>query len=84
MKADIGDQFVVESPVEGMPARDGEVVGLRHEDGRPPYDVRWSDTGRVDLFFPGPDAHVRPHERAGGRHTARPAAESPPVRAEGV
>ena len=29
---------------------------MRHEDGSPPYVVRWSDTGDQALFFPGPDA----------------------------
>ncbi|MFR9676927.1 DUF1918 domain-containing protein [Streptomyces sp. TR06-5] len=59
MKASVGDQLVVESPKEGTAPRDGEVVGLHHDDGSPPYDVRWSDTGRTTLVFPGPDAHVR-------------------------
>ncbi|MFD9517029.1 DUF1918 domain-containing protein [Streptomyces sp. NPDC059979] len=25
--------------------------------------MRWSDTGRTTVFFPGPDAHVRAHVR---------------------
>ncbi|MFJ2058268.1 DUF1918 domain-containing protein [Streptomyces sp. NPDC087908] len=40
-------------------------VGLHHEDGTPPFDVRWSDTGRVTLLLPGPDArvqHLPPHD----------------------
>ncbi|MFD8141534.1 DUF1918 domain-containing protein [Streptomyces sp. NPDC059708] len=59
MHAELGDQIVVGGPVVGRPGRDGEVVALHHEDGTPPYDVRWSDTGRTTVFFPGPDAHVR-------------------------
>lgn len=51
--------MVVGGPTVGKPGRDGEVVGLHHDDGTPPYDIRWSDTGRVTLYFPGPDAHVR-------------------------
>ncbi|GAA2635499.1 hypothetical protein GCM10010425_41500 [Streptomyces spororaveus] len=43
----------------GSPGRDGEVIALHHDDGTPPYAVRWSDTGRTTVFFPGPDAHVR-------------------------
>ncbi|WP_262387030.1 DUF1918 domain-containing protein [Streptomyces sp. TRM49041] len=66
MHAVLGDQILVDGPVVGVPRRDGEVVGLRHADGTPPYDVRWSDTGRVSLFFPGPDAHVR--HLTGTRH----------------
>ncbi|MFI5771499.1 pyridoxamine 5'-phosphate oxidase family protein [Streptomyces sp. NPDC051658] len=59
MRAHLGDQLVVESPATGAGRRDGEIVGLHHEDGTPPYDVHWSDTGQVTLVFPGPDAHVR-------------------------
>ncbi|MET9881841.1 DUF1918 domain-containing protein [Streptomyces sp. NPDC006430] len=55
----VGDEIVVDGPTVGKHGRDGEVVGLRHADGTPPYEVRWSDTGRTTLYFPGPDAHVR-------------------------
>ncbi|WP_030227266.1 pyridoxamine 5'-phosphate oxidase family protein [Streptomyces sp. NRRL WC-3626] len=58
MRAHLGDQLVVGSPATGGTRRDGEIVGLHHEDGTPPYDVRWSDTLDVTLVFPGPDAHV--------------------------
>ncbi|MFD7402336.1 pyridoxamine 5'-phosphate oxidase family protein [Streptomyces sp. NPDC059866] len=59
MRAHLGDQLVIESPTTGATRRDGEIVGLHHADGTPPYDVRWSDTHEVTLVFPGPDAHVR-------------------------
>ncbi|MDF3301506.1 pyridoxamine 5'-phosphate oxidase family protein [Streptomyces tropicalis] len=58
MHAHKGDRLVVESAVTGTSRRDGEIVGLHHDDGTPPYDVRWSDTGEITLVFPGPDAHV--------------------------
>ncbi|CAL9373549.1 DUF1918 domain-containing protein [Streptomyces sp. enrichment culture] len=58
MRAHLGDHLVIESPTTGATRRDGEIVGLHHEDGTPPYDVRWSDTHEVTLVFPGPDAHV--------------------------
>jgi len=58
MRAHLGDQLVIEGPTTGAARRDGEIVGLRHEDGTPPYDVRWSDTDEVTLVFPGPDAHI--------------------------
>ncbi|RLU89201.1 DNA-binding protein [Streptomyces griseocarneus] len=58
MRAHLGDHLVVESPTTGATKRDGEIVGLHHADGTPPYDVRWSDDGRVTLVYPGPDAHV--------------------------
>lgn len=64
MRAHLGDQLVIETPATGAARRDGEIVGLHHDDGTPPYDVRWSDTDQVTLVFPGPDAHVRHLERA--------------------
>ncbi|MGW2515693.1 DUF1918 domain-containing protein [Streptomyces sp. NPDC001617] len=59
MRAHLGDQLVIERTTTGAVKRDGEIVRLHHEDGTPPYDVRWSDTDEVTLVFPGPDAHIR-------------------------
>ncbi|CAM5573683.1 pyridoxamine 5'-phosphate oxidase family protein [Streptomyces aurantiogriseus] len=72
MRAQLGDQLVVESPTTGATRRDGEIVGLHHADGTPPYDVRWSDTDDVTLVFPGPDAHVRHVEHGPGSPHERP------------
>lgn len=77
MRAHLGDQLVIESPATGAARRDGEIVGLHHEDGTPPYDVRWSDTDEVTLVFPGPDAHVR-HPDHGPPGTDRSEAEPAP------
>ncbi|MET8509240.1 DUF1918 domain-containing protein [Streptomyces sp. NPDC004787] len=52
--ARVGDRLIVGGSTVGDEGRDGEVVGLHHADGTPPFDVRWSDTGRVTLVFPGP------------------------------
>ncbi|SEE72568.1 hypothetical protein SAMN05428938_8339 [Streptomyces sp. KS_5] len=70
MRAHLGDQLVIESPAAGVTRRDGEIVGLHHADGTPPYDVRWSDTDAVTLVSPGPDAHIRrvEHGRPGTAH----------------
>ncbi|MFF7966566.1 pyridoxamine 5'-phosphate oxidase family protein [Streptomyces sp. NPDC007903] len=65
MRAHLGDQLVIETPATGAARREGEIVGLHHEDGTPPYDVRWSDTDEVTLVFPGPDAHVLHFEHGG-------------------
>ncbi|MEU5282206.1 DUF1918 domain-containing protein [Streptomyces asoensis] len=65
MRAHLGDQLVVENTTTSGTRRDGEIVGLRHDDGTPPYDVRWSDTDEVTLVFPGPDAHIRHLEHLG-------------------
>ncbi|MFF3929915.1 DUF1918 domain-containing protein [Streptomyces hirsutus] len=70
MRAHLGDQLVIESTTADGPRRDGEIIGLHHEDGTPPYDVRWSDTGETTLVFPGPDAHIR-HLEHGHPGTAR-------------
>jgi hypothetical protein len=62
MFAAVGDRIVVLGVHEGVPVRDGEIIEVRHEDGSPPYVVRWSDNGHESLFFPGPDAHVQHFE----------------------
>ncbi|WP_443065649.1 DUF1918 domain-containing protein [Streptomyces sp. NBC_00557] len=36
MRAHLGDQLVIESPATGAARRDGEIVGLHHDDGTPP------------------------------------------------
>ena len=58
MYARVGDRIVIRATHLGGPIRDAEVIEVEHEDGRPPYRVRWSDTGKESLFFPGPDAYV--------------------------
>jgi Domain of unknown function (DUF1918) len=60
-----GDRIVIRGDHRGRPLRDGEVIGVERPDGSPPYRVRWSDTGHVSLFFPGPDAHI---DRAGPQY----------------
>lgn len=58
MRAAQGDRIVVPGPRVDTPDRDGEIVAVPHEDGSPPYEVRWSDTGHVGLYFPGPGVTV--------------------------
>jgi hypothetical protein len=55
------------------PVREGQIVGVPHPDGSPPYVVRWIDTGRSSVVFPGPDSTVldhAPHVVAPTRTTA--------------
>lgn len=68
MYAAVGDRLLVKGRILGDPGRDGEILEVSHPDGTPPYLVRWADTGRTSLFFPGPDATVHhfPHERPSG------------------
>jgi hypothetical protein len=73
MKASVGDRLVLASSVVDGTVRDGVIVAVRHDDGSPPYTVRWSDTGEETLVWPGPDAHVE-HGAAG---TPAPAGDRP-------
>lgn len=60
MNATAGDQLVIMSARLDRPVRDGKILETHGpQGGEPPYLVRWSDTGRVTLVFPGPDARVR-------------------------
>ncbi|SFR03097.1 protein of unknown function [Lentzea waywayandensis] len=52
MKAKRGDWLVDPG------GRRGRITAVKHEDGRPPYLVRWLDTEHETLVFPGPDTHV--------------------------
>ena len=62
LRASVGDRLVIRS-LHG-PARDAEILDVRHPDGTPPYRVRWSDTGHEALVYPGADASVQhfPHD----------------------
>ncbi|MEU4223116.1 DUF1918 domain-containing protein [Nonomuraea sp. NPDC026600] len=60
MKAAVGDRLVIESAHLGEARRIGVIVALHHDDGSPPYDVRWLDEKHETLVYPGPDAHVEP------------------------
>jgi hypothetical protein len=66
MHARPGDRIVIRSHTTGGPVRDAEVLEVEHEDGSPPYVVRWSDSGHEALFFPGPDAYVAHESDAPG------------------
>jgi hypothetical protein len=73
MHAFIGDRIVVRSTQLGGPGRDGEILEVERPNGRPPYRVRWSDTGHVRLFFPGVDAYVARRDRSHRPEHAVPA-----------
>lgn len=70
-----GDRIIVQAGSVGAHARDGEVLEARGPGGAPPYLVRWSDTGRVSLLFPGPDTVV---------HDGSSRGASAPLREEGL
>ncbi len=60
MKARVGDGIVIDGHQVGEPKRTGEIVEVRGEDGAPPYRVKWDDSGRTTLLFPGFDCHIEP------------------------
>jgi len=68
MFAAVGDRLVIRGQHLDQPVKDGLILEVRHGDGTPPYLVRWEDTGRESLVFPGPDAVVQhfTHESATG------------------
>lgn len=53
-----GDRLVIAPHRQGERPRDAEVLEVRGADGGPPYLVRWQDTGRVSLHYPGSDSAV--------------------------
>jgi CBS domain-containing protein len=53
-----GDRLVIAPHHQGELPRDAEVLEARGQDGGPPYLVRWEDSGRVSLHYPGSDAAV--------------------------
>jgi hypothetical protein len=63
MHAQVGDRIVIRSTHVDGPVRDGEIIEVQHEDGSPPYRIRWSDNGHESLLFPGPDAQVQHHDQ---------------------
>jgi Domain of unknown function (DUF1918) len=62
MHGHVGDRLVLEGVHVGTPRRVGIIVGLHHQDGTPPYDVRWLESGRESLVFPGSEARVEPSD----------------------
>lgn len=59
MRAAVGSWLVVHGRTVGGGVREGQVVEVPHADGSPPYVVRWLDTDRLSIVFPGPDTTVQ-------------------------
>ena len=59
MFAAVGDRLVVNGTHVGDPVRCGQVIGVRHDDGSPPYLVRWEDDGHESIYYPASDASVQ-------------------------
>lgn len=78
MQASKGDRRVMHGHHSDAPDRDGEVLDVEGQDGRPPYLVRRGDTGDESLFFPGTDVAVQYFERTADRSFGRAPATSCP------
>jgi hypothetical protein len=58
MTANVGDKISREGQHVGDKRREGVIVGLQHDDGTPPYRVRWLQDNRETLMYPGPDSRI--------------------------
>jgi Domain of unknown function (DUF1918) len=58
MKANVGDWLVFKGRTNEQPAHRGIITEVHGAEGSAPYMVRWLETGRDALVFPGPDAMV--------------------------
>jgi hypothetical protein len=56
MYAHVGDRLIA----EGDAARSGLIIGVPHEDGSPPYIVKWQSDGHIAMVWPGDFARVVP------------------------
>lgn len=58
LRARAGDRLLIQPHHLGEPVRDGEILEAQGPAGSAPFLVRWEDTGRVSLFYPGSDARI--------------------------
>jgi uncharacterized protein DUF1918 len=63
MQAQPGDWLIVKSRNDTTHSRRALVLAVQGSSGEPPYSVRWVDTDREGLVFPGPDAVVVTREQ---------------------
>jgi hypothetical protein len=64
MYARTGDRLIV----EGDPGRAGLIIGVPHEDGSPPYIVKWLTNGHIAMVSPGEFARIIPAGHAAQTH----------------
>jgi hypothetical protein len=58
MYAKAGDWLIVEITGTDHGVRRAKILEVASLDGSPPFRVRWLDTDREGLVFPGADAYV--------------------------
>jgi hypothetical protein len=71
LSAQTGDRLVIRGHHLGERTRDAEILEVLGEGGGPPFRVRWSDTGREGMLYPGPDALVEHFPGRRGRASRR-------------
>lgn len=71
LSAEPGDRLVIHGHYQGQPERDAEILEVRGVGGGPPFLVRWEDSGRQTVLYPGSDAYVEHVPRRRGREKAQ-------------
>jgi hypothetical protein len=59
MHAHVGDEIIIAGHEVGQAKRIGRILEVRGSDGGPPYVVRWDDSERSTLLFPGNDSSIK-------------------------
>ncbi len=62
MHAKVGDRLIMEGVHVGDPKRIGVISAVSHTDGTPPYTVKWADSDRETLVYPGSECHIEQSE----------------------
>lgn len=73
MYARVGDRLIV----EGDPARAGLIISVPHDDGSPPYIVKWLANGHIAMVSPGEFAKIIPAGTPDGPRNGRLSAAGP-------
>lgn len=73
MRAQVGDKLVI----AGDPARTGLIIGVPHDDGSPPYVVKWLSTGHIAMVSPGEFARILPAAQADSAKEEGPGQTAP-------
>jgi hypothetical protein len=76
MYAHVGDRLIA----EGDEARTGLIIGVPHEDGSPPYTVKWLSDGHIATVWPGDFARLVPAGRPGSNGRPLPSDGALPPR----
>jgi Domain of unknown function (DUF1918) len=58
VQPEVGDELIVDSLHIGEPAREGEILAVRVDDGHEHYAIRGDDSGHETVFFSDPTSRV--------------------------